>query len=568
MIVFAFAALLWSFRVSGPIDLRFDAGVYYVLGTSLAEGKGYRLGNEPGAPLAIQYPPALPVFVALHQRALGTSDPVVVGKWLKRSFAAMHLTLALATFLLARAILPEPAALVATLFSLVQLNGYYLSNLLFTELPYTLVSVCLALVLLSGRLKSQPGLREMLGFILAVAGFALRTAGLALLAAWVAEALIRRRWRTAALRVGLTLLAFLSWQGYVRSVQQSEGYRHPAYSYQRAPYQFYNVSYAENVALLDPFQPELGGADSHAWLTRIGKNLALLPVGLAEAASEAQGFWSGAVKTVFYPGQKKVAWLDQLAVVPLAIVTIVLGFGLLGLVQRRVWFTVLVIAFSVGLTCVTPWPGQFSRYFAPIAPFLAITLVTGVLAIRERIGRVRRPLIRRSSWAVAGMIGLGFCSAHTFAAMNSYRSMTRVAPVSVSRAEWSSRRWFYYDRSWADWDRAVDWINRNAPHNAIVATSAPHLCYLMTGRQAVFPPMESNPAQADKLMRLVPIAYVLIDEFEFLDIARRYAEPVVIADSENWKLVHRFNNTSLYERVSVRTGRPNLPSGVRDQASE
>ena len=39
---------LWLPRTSGPIDLRWDGGVYYVLGTSLAEGKGYRLLNEPG----------------------------------------------------------------------------------------------------------------------------------------------------------------------------------------------------------------------------------------------------------------------------------------------------------------------------------------------------------------------------------------------------------------------------------------------------------------------------------------------------------------------------------------
>ena len=27
-------------RLEGPADLRFDAGVYYVLGTSIAQGKG------------------------------------------------------------------------------------------------------------------------------------------------------------------------------------------------------------------------------------------------------------------------------------------------------------------------------------------------------------------------------------------------------------------------------------------------------------------------------------------------------------------------------------------------
>lgn len=66
---------LWVPRIHGPIDLRWDGGVYYVLGTSLADGKGYRLLNEPGEIRANQYPPLIPLIIAAHQIVLGTSDP-------------------------------------------------------------------------------------------------------------------------------------------------------------------------------------------------------------------------------------------------------------------------------------------------------------------------------------------------------------------------------------------------------------------------------------------------------------------------------------------------------------
>src|SRR5262245_61065689 len=39
---------VWVPRLHGPIDLRWDASTYYVLGTSLSQGKGYRMLNEPG----------------------------------------------------------------------------------------------------------------------------------------------------------------------------------------------------------------------------------------------------------------------------------------------------------------------------------------------------------------------------------------------------------------------------------------------------------------------------------------------------------------------------------------
>ena len=47
-LVIGLAILLWLPRLSGPIDLRWDAGVYYVLGTSLATGRGYRILERAG----------------------------------------------------------------------------------------------------------------------------------------------------------------------------------------------------------------------------------------------------------------------------------------------------------------------------------------------------------------------------------------------------------------------------------------------------------------------------------------------------------------------------------------
>ena len=83
LILAAVVAVLWAPRLRGPIDLRFDAGVYYVLGTSLAEGKGYRLLNEPGDIRAVQYPPLLPAVAAEAQRLSGSTDPAVAGRWLR-----------------------------------------------------------------------------------------------------------------------------------------------------------------------------------------------------------------------------------------------------------------------------------------------------------------------------------------------------------------------------------------------------------------------------------------------------------------------------------------------------
>ena len=77
---------VWLPRLHGPIDLRWDASTYLVLGTSLAEGKGYRLLNEPGQIEAVQYPPLLPAMVAVHQRAMGTHDWQAVATRLRLTY--------------------------------------------------------------------------------------------------------------------------------------------------------------------------------------------------------------------------------------------------------------------------------------------------------------------------------------------------------------------------------------------------------------------------------------------------------------------------------------------------
>src|SRR5436305_8999526 len=130
-VVLVLAMIAWLPRFSGPIDLRWDAGVYYILGSSLATGHGYRILSEPGSPEALQYPPLLPAFVALHQRVLGSTDPAVVGPWLRSSFAALFLGYALATLAVARRYLRAGFAVLAVALSLLQINTLFLSDLLF-----------------------------------------------------------------------------------------------------------------------------------------------------------------------------------------------------------------------------------------------------------------------------------------------------------------------------------------------------------------------------------------------------------------------------------------------------
>ena len=141
-------------RLNGPIDLRWDASTYYILGTALAEGKGYRLLNEPGDIKAVQYPPLLPSIIAIYQRTMGTSDYIPVGWALRLTYFRLSGLYLRAVYALARRMLSPLHAFFASAITGLSVNSFfYPSETLYAELPFALVSI---LFLLCYRKQGNP----------------------------------------------------------------------------------------------------------------------------------------------------------------------------------------------------------------------------------------------------------------------------------------------------------------------------------------------------------------------------------------------------------------------------
>jgi hypothetical protein len=509
----------WAPRLRGPIDLRYDAGVYYALGTSLAEGRGYRILSEPGEIEGVQYPPALPALVALHQLALGTADPLVVGPALRITSFALALAYALACYGLARALVASVPAFLAALVTSIAFHTIHLSDLCFTEVPFALVSVLFALSL------RARWTRWLTPFLAALA-FLLRTAGLALLGAWVLEAAWRRDLRAVVLRALASAVPFLAWQAHVAAVRGAPEYEHPAYAYQRAPYLFYNVTYAENVALLDPFRPELGELGAADLARRLAGNVARVPLVLGESVSTLRGFWRWGLRwlgeRLGLPVPEALAWL---AIAPLGALVLA-GLVLLWRAGER--FHVLYVACSLALILATPWPAQFGRYLAPLTPFLTVALAAAVARLTE----ARRAFAL--TW-VAVLLAQAFALRQTFAMYH-----RELAPFARDEASAAAKLFVFDDAApWRAFVEALDWIEREVGDEAVFATAAPHLLWLATGNQAVMPPFEDDPAEAQRLLDVVPVDYLVLDAFTFVDVGRRYAAPVVAAYPERWELAYR-----------------------------
>ena len=470
---------VWSPRLRGPINFRWDASTYYVLGTALAEGRGYRLLNEPGEIHAIQYPPLLPMVVAAHQLILGTNDYYKVGSALRLTYLVLSGLFLLMTYWFARKLLAPPYALFVTLVSTLCFSTLLgTSEVLYAEMPFAVAAMAF---LLCQQRSDRPLFATASGVLAAVA-YLLRTAGLALLVAWVTDSLIRRRFRQAAVRAVLALLPVLVWQGYVWQITRNDEYQHPSTSYQRASYYYPNVTYAENSRLVDPFRPELGRIKTQDLLGRVVRNIAAVPLGLAESSVILKLLVPKVCTQIHKTFHVPVSGISGKAISGI----LYTGLFLIGILALAGAFLVMrgphrFLAIYFGITIATvviaPWQNQFWRYLAPMAPVTLVFVMLALLAIRDWSERRRINGARVAGKLIMCVPMAAILLVQVAVAVHLLRSM---GPVSYYDTAGRERvfKLIDYPSEWHALDPAFEWIRQNAAPNAVIATTVPHLAYL------------------------------------------------------------------------------------------
>jgi hypothetical protein len=534
--------LSWIPRFRGPIDLRWDAGVYYVLGTSIANGQGYRLLYEPGQIEAIQYPPGLPAIVAAHQIALHSSDPRVVGRWLRQTWFVLSAGSALFCFLFSRLFLSRGYALLIAVAFVLSNEVFFRSTLCFAELPFAFVTVLFGWVYY--RFGRRPA-REVAAGVLAVSAYLLRALGIALLLSWVADALLCRRYRAALVRAVVAFAPVLAWQGYVRRVETSASYQHPAYSYQRDPSVFHNVSYATNVALRDPFEPELGKVQPRDLVRRFVSNVRALPGNIGQVLVTDKNFlaiYAERMNHLIAPlrvpsrGVQAVLFLSGCA----ALWGIALQF------QRRRAIAIY-LALTLAAICTTPWPDQATRYLCPLFPFLMTGVFEMLEAARVRMRGYGYGKALGNGIAAIGASAVLLGSAGSLIAVQFLDTTTFETPDGKTE----NYRLMYYTPAYVSVANAFEWLKKSVPSDSIVATSMPEWAYLQTGLRTVMPPFYRDAERAEWAIDSVPVTYLVLDQLWMDSPFGRTPWNLVRNFPDKWGLVYSAPMAKVYARTDA-----------------
>jgi hypothetical protein len=543
---------LWLPRLTGPINFRWDASAYYILGTALAEGKGYRLLSEPGEIEAVQYPPLLPALVAAHQRIMGTNDYFKVGSALRLTYCVLSGLFLLMAYALARKLLSPLYALFVGLITALSFYSFLEpSDVLYAEMPFAVAAIGFLLCVQ----KSERPIFVVASGLFGAAAYLLRTAGLALLLSWVAESLIRRRFRQAILRAVISAVPILFWQAHIWRVTNSYEYHHPTYSYQRADYYYPNVTYSENSRLVDPFRPELGHIQFRDLAGRLAGNVASIPVSLTESAVLPLGLvpslltqlhrylhipLSGGLRTLFSDAFYIAFFVAGLLVL----------IGAVLVATGRQWFLSLYFGITLAMIVLTPWQNQFWRYLAPVTPLTLMFVFAALMVIGQWLGR-RKPMWQDGIKALgASAPAAAILVIQVVIVTHLFRNM---APITYYNAGGQERslKLIAYGGEWHALDPAFEWVRRHAPSTAVIGTIVPHLAYLRTGHKAVLPPFETDPNIEHRLLDEVQVSFLVFDTFGKPGTTERYAAPVITQRPQNWRLVFTAPDgaTRVYERT-------------------
>ncbi len=291
--------------------------------------------------------------------------------------------------------------------------------------------------------------------------------------------------------------------------------------------------------------------NARALTMRVLANVPSLLVAVGETVSTKWGYWW----QLLYRAQERllarIVIPDKIALVPVLILAALVMIGVVVLGVRGDWLMVFILLGSLALTCTTPWPGQFERYLVGLAPFLTICAVLGLSLIYGTLTDSRpRGISATGRIALAGLLVVTL-TAQAIVALRVYRQRQNDdARTFVEKGSHIGSPLFFHDRSWQAWEESAAWISAHASPKAIVATTAPHYFYLLTGLHAILPPADTDPEGERSLLEGVPVSYVIVDELEFLDMSRRYARPAVESDPTHWRIVHTIDDTKTYARVT------------------
>lgn len=478
----------YNYIYDPKLDLNGDNVNYYLLGRSIAHGKGYTQLARADEPPAHHFPPGYPALIAVVFTLVSENVAAVkLFNGLLLIFAAWLL------YILVRRITADQQVAFAVAL-MVLLNTHFLrsATIMMSEVPFFFFSLLTFYLFL--RLNLEQNQLRRPGFYLFLACLSLtyyiRTLGITLFGGIMLYLLIQRRWKYLAILPVSYIALALPW--VIRGQQQG------------------GSSYIGQLLAVNPYRPELGRAGLGDIITRLGNNITRyvtteIPNGLLPFIPAD------------YQSTTGVQWVLGLALCALV------GYGIYRLEPR---YRLLISGYLAGTGVILLlWPDVWfgTRFLLPVIPFLLVGLLTALSDLLRRL-LIRYKLPGKRASLILALIPLGW--------------LPLIGGLH-DRAQGN------YPRNWQNYFKAAIWVGENSPVDAVVACRKPGMFYYFSGRHTVYYRNTLDDLEMLAQFDEQGVDYVIFDRLGYSS-TQRYLLPTLTKHREKFPVAWQLKNPDTY----------------------
>jgi hypothetical protein len=470
------AAIIYVYIFDSKLAVIWDNWIYYILGESLAQGRGYTdLSGNPHT----HFPPGYPSIIAL---AMFFSGSIVFIKIVNGILFISMIPVLLRIF---ERMKINRVISIITVSALI-LNCYLLkmATLMMSEIPFLFFSLLTVYLVMKMDIDRSPLKNPIFYLMLVCLVFSLyiRTLGISLVLAVMFYFAFQRKWKYLLLTGLFSAAAFTPWIVYMINSNIES-------------------SYVKYILWKDPKVHALGYVGITDIVVRILQNLRNF-VG-TQMPDALFPFLHKFIFSSIYP-RRLLSLLIFLTMI----------FGLFQIPRKRALvFSYLGLTYAIILAWPVVWTD--SRFLYPILPFLLLLFLSGLNRILELLVDRMKPWKKPGTGA--GSQWLRY-KPHYLGVLLLLYLPTIFVLHNINRGP--------HPPVWDNVFNAAKWLKENSLPEAVLCSQNPEMLYIVTGRSAVYFQHSTNHSTVIQSLAGQKVDYVLVDELPY-EGTRQFLVPTI-----------------------------------------
>ncbi len=488
--ILVLSLILYIYTFDVKLDLNGDNVGYYLLGKSIAQGKGFSSIWAPDSPPHSYWPIGYPVIISIAMK-LGLKSIEMV----KVVNFVLLCGVVIFSFLFVKNITQNKiVALVTALCLGINSHMLHYANIIMSEIPYLFFCV-LTFYFISKIDFEKPIIKNyyLLASIITISfSFYIRSIGFVLLFAVLIYYLLAKKWKIGLITAFGFVVLYLPYylRNYFLGVKGS--------------------SYLQQVMWKNPYRRELGKMELWDFFERIFNNI-LRYVSIEIPTS---------VLTFLQVHQASLgSWLAGI------ICCLIILWGIFRLEKYKFLVMYLFVGiFGVLLLWPEVWFGI--RFILTLFPFIIFLIVYGIFELIKKLNLNPKLLY-------------GFGILYFLVHMSTYSNLNRAAQRG-------------YPGNYANYFNIALWANENTNSNDVFVARKPKFFYLFSNRKTFM--YKSTPDDQELLRDLQQrnAKYVVIEQLGF-GSTPRYLVPAVQKNSSRFSIIYHLRNPDTYLLEFIKT---------------